>query len=125
MTNRTWKGWVLVESGVPESQVLREAKRQAAKDHLDTPLAAMMTPMIRREGGATRVLVIGKPDPSRPAPKNTRTERVIAERDGRGWLVMWPDGSVNGYRTKRAVLAAVRERLGNADVLVSTVEWRQ
>lgn len=54
----------------------------------------------------------------------TRTERVIAERDGKGWLVMWPDGSVKHFVSKRAVLAALRGRIGDADVLVTTVEWR-
>lgn len=51
-------------------------------------------------------------------------ERVIAESDGSGWLVMWPDGKVAGYPTKRAVLAAVKARLGSARALVTEIEWR-
>jgi len=53
-----------------------------------------------------------------------RQERVIAESDGRGWLVMWPDGSVEWFATKADVLRAVGKRIGKADVLVSEVEWR-
>ncbi len=53
-----------------------------------------------------------------------KRERVVAERDGRGWLVMWPDGSVEWLATKRAVLAAVARRIGTASVLVTEVEWR-
>lgn len=53
-----------------------------------------------------------------------KQERIIAERDGRGWLVMWSSGDVEWFRDKGAVLRAVRSRIGNADLLVSEIEWR-
>lgn len=51
------------------------------------------------------------------------SRRVIAERDGDGWLVMWPDGRVEWFPTKTAVLAAVRKS-AMADIDVTEVEWR-
>jgi hypothetical protein len=52
------------------------------------------------------------------------TRRVIAEWDGQGWLVMWPDGTVSGHGSKRSVLAAIRTS-ASADIDVATIEWRQ
>ncbi len=49
--------------------------------------------------------------------------RVIAEREGPGWLVMWPDGSVEWFASKAAVLRAVK-RTATADVDIAEVEWR-
>jgi hypothetical protein len=54
----------------------------------------------------------------------TQRERVIAEADRDGWLVMWPDGTVERFRSQRAVLKAVGQRIGKADILVTEVEWR-
>ncbi len=53
-----------------------------------------------------------------------RQERVIAEKDADGWLVMWPDGNVDRYASKRGVLAAIKTRIGKADILVTTVVWQ-
>lgn len=53
-----------------------------------------------------------------------KRETVIAEKEDDGWLVMWPDGKVNFYFTKRQVLAAVKARLGKADAMVTRLEWR-
>ncbi len=49
--------------------------------------------------------------------------RVIAERDGPGWLVMWPDGSAEWFASKAAVLRAVK-RTATADIDIAEVEWR-
>ena len=51
-------------------------------------------------------------------------ERIIAEQtEGGAWLVMWPDGNVEGFNTQKQVLKAVGKRIGPADVMVSTIEW--
>jgi hypothetical protein len=60
-----------------------------------------------------------------PTPKQTiRQERVVAERDGNGWLVMWPTGDVEWFGSKRAVRAAAGRRIGRADILISEIEFR-
>lgn len=58
-----------------------------------------------------------------PRP-TVKTQRVIAEREGSGWLVMWPDGSVEWKASKRAVLSAASARVGDAGMLVTVLEWR-
>lgn len=57
--------------------------------------------------------------------------RIIAEYDGIGWLVMYPDGTVKGYRDEDDTLHAIKwylekqvRKLG-ADVLITEVEWRR
>ena len=55
----------------------------------------------------------------------TKTERVIAEADGQGWLVMWPNGEVRSYVSKQAVLMACKKRIGGADILLTEIEWRR
>ena len=62
---------------------------------------------------------------------NVKRERIIAEYDGRGWLVMFPDGEVKGYATEDDALASIKYRLEKhiksvgADVLLTEVEWRR
>jgi hypothetical protein len=55
---------------------------------------------------------------------NVKTERVIVEREDQGWLVMWPTGDVEWFPTKAKVERAIAKRLDGADILVTTVEWR-
>ena len=65
----------------------------------------------------------GHMNANRPTAPTVECRRVIAERDGSGWLVMWPSGQVGWFPTKSAVLAAIKKS-AQADIDLTEVEWR-
>ena len=53
--------------------------------------------------------------------------KIVVERDGSTYLVMFPDGTVKGFKSKEDVAEAARkwfkQNLG-ADIGVGQIEWR-
>ena len=61
---------------------------------------------------------------SLPEAAKSRHERIIAEADGPGWMVMWPDGTVEGFASRTLVLRAVKRRARGLDIHIAEIEWR-